>query len=100
MIWAPASFLNSCETRVQLSVRSFALTCGLFFAGTVTVVGGAGLVFPGYGQPVLELFASLYPGYTADGTVADWLMGIGLALIDGIIGGLAFAWLYNRIVAR
>ncbi len=82
---------------MQLSVRSFALTTALFFAGTVAVVGGAGLLFPGYGQPVLDLFASLYPGYTADGSVADWLVGIGLALVDGIIGGSVFAWLYNRI---
>jgi hypothetical protein len=46
---------------------------------------------------VLDLFASLYPGYTADGSVADWLVGIGFALVDGIIGGSVFAWLYNRI---
>ena len=85
---------------MQLSVRSFALTCGLFLAGTVAVVGGLDLAFQGYGQPVLDLFASLYPGYTADGRVADWLAGIALALADGMIGGLAFAWLYNRIVAR
>ncbi len=83
---------------MQLSVRSFALTSALFFAGTVAVVGGVGLVFPGYGQPVLDLFASLYPGYAADGSVADWLVGIGLALVDGMIGGSVFAWLYNRIV--
>jgi len=82
---------------VQLSVRSFALTCGLFFAGTVAVVGGAGLGFPGYGRPVLDIFASLYPGYAADGTVADWLVGIAFALVDGIVGGGVFAWLYNRI---
>lgn len=85
---------------MQLSVRSFALTCGLFFAGTVAVVGGTGLALPGYGQPVLDLFASLYPGYAADGTVVDWLLGIGLALVDGAIGGCIFAWLYNRIEAR
>jgi len=85
---------------MQLSVRSFALTCGFFFAGTVTVVGGAALVFPGYGQPVLDLFASLYPGYAADGSLIDLLVGVVLALVDGILGGLVFAWLYNRIAAR
>ncbi len=83
---------------MQLSIRAFAFTCGLFFAGTVAVVGGVALAFPGYGQPVLDLFASLYPGYAADGTVADWLVGIGLALLDGMIGGSVFAWLYNRFV--
>jgi hypothetical protein len=57
------------------------------------------LMVPGYGRPVLDLFASLYPGYSATGSVADWAIGIVLALIDGLLGGVVFAWLYNRLCA-
>jgi hypothetical protein len=85
---------------VQLSVRSFTLTCGFFLGGTVTVVGMVNMALPGYGQPVLDLFASLYPFYAADGTLADWVAGVVLGLADGLIGGFVFAWLYNRLATR
>jgi len=82
---------------VQFDVRAFALTTAFFFAGTVAVVGAVNAMSPGYGQPVLDLFASLYPGYSATGTLTDWLVGIVIALVDGVIGGAVFAWLYNRL---
>ena len=84
---------------MRLCQRSFAITCGLFFGGTVLVVSSLGAVFPGYGTPVLELFASLYPGYRNSGTLADVLLGAFLAIVDGVIGGWIFAWLYNRLAA-
>lgn len=84
---------------MKLDVRSFSLTCGLFFGGTVLVVGSLNMAFPGYGGAVLGLFASLYPGYDASGGLGDWLLGAALAFVDGLVGGLIFAWLYNRIAA-
>lgn len=86
--------------RVQLNIRSFSLTCGFFLGGTVTVVGAINMGGPGYGQPVLDLFASLYPFYSADGTFVDWVAGVVLGLIDGLIGGLVFAWLYNWLSGK
>jgi hypothetical protein len=86
--------------RVQLSVRAFTLTCGFFLGGTVAVVGGVSMFVPGYGQPVLDLFASLYPFYSADGTPTDWIVGVILGVIDGLAGGFVFAWLYNLLRNR
>ncbi len=49
----------------MLDTRAFALACGLFFGGTVAVVGLLNMLAPPYGAAVLGLFAALYPGYEA-----------------------------------
>jgi hypothetical protein len=85
---------------VKLSVRAWAITWGLFFGGTVAVVGLINMFVSGYGQPVLDLFASLYPGYSASGSLSDWVLGIVLAVVDGLIGGAIFAWLHNAVSRR
>ena len=81
---------------MELSTRAFALTCGVFFGGTVAVVGALNMLFPGYGVTVLGLFAALFPGYEASGALMDWVAGIALAFVDGVVGGSVFAWCYNR----
>ena len=87
------------DTATGLNVRAFAITSGLFFSGTVLCVSLLSGIAPGYGDAVLELFSSLYPFYDADGSVPDILIGAVLALLDGVVGGAIFAWLYNRLVA-
>lgn len=84
---------------MRLSTRSFALTCGFFFGGTVALVGALNMLFPGYGAAVLGLFAALFPGYEASGAVVDWGVGIALAFVDGVIGGSIFACVYNRLAS-
>ncbi len=41
--------------------------------------------------------SSVYPGYRNSRRVPDVLTATGYALVDGAIGGLMFAWLYNQI---
>jgi hypothetical protein len=42
--------------------------------------------------------ADVYRGY--DETATGLVIGAGWAFLDGLSGGLAFAWLYNRLAAR
>jgi len=40
--------------------------------------------------------SSVYPGYKAAGTLGSVVVGtLYYALLDGAVGGVLFAWLYN-----
>lgn len=82
---------------MRLSVRSFALTLALVWAGIILATGLINLVVPGYGRTFLELCASLYPGYELTGTFGSVLVGTGYGLVDGAVVGALFAWIYNRV---
>jgi len=80
---------------MKLNVTAFALTAGLLWGGAVLVVALANLAWPGYGRAFLELTASLYPGYHPGTGAASVIVGGLYGLVDGLIGGAVFAWLYN-----
>lgn len=82
---------------MKLSVRAMATAVaivwgvlGMFLTGVVN------WAWPGYGQAVLDLAASVYPGYRAEPGLGQLGLGTLYGLIDGAIGGAALAWLYNR----
>ena len=56
----------------------------------------ANLVWPGYATSFLDLMASVYPGYETGGA-GGIVVGTAYAVVDGLLGGLVFAWAYNRI---
>jgi hypothetical protein len=80
---------------MRLSVKAFTLTCGLIWGGALLVVGLCNLASPGYGEAFLRGMSSVYPGYHATRSLGDVLVGTGYGLVDGGLGGLIFAWLYN-----
>ena len=80
---------------MKLSVKGLALTSGIFFGALILLVGLANLVFPEYGEDLLEVAEDLYPGYTIGG-FGSVIVATLYALVDGAIGGAIFAWLYNK----
>ena len=81
---------------MKLDIKVAALTLSLFWGiFFMFLVGVANLVMPGYGQAFLELMASVYPGYTIDGSFGQVLVGTLYGIVDGAFVGAAFAWLYN-----
>ena len=82
---------------MKLNVTAFGLTAGLLWGGAVLVVALANLAWPGYGRAFLDLMASLYPGYHAAGGAGSAIVGALYGLVDGGIGGMVFAWLYNAM---
>ena len=53
-------------------------------------------LWPPYGKAFLEVMSSVYPGYKAAGTLGSVVVGtLYYALLDGAVGGVLFAWLYN-----
>ncbi len=65
----------------------------------MAMVGLLNLASPPYGEAFLELMASLFPGYHAEGTVESVMVGTGYGVCDGAFKGWLAAILYNRLAA-
>ena len=82
---------------MRLSVKAFALTCGLVFGGALFLLTWWIIGFDGAtGEPTL--IGRLYRGYSI--SPAGSFIGFAWAFVDGLIIGGVFAWLYNLVVAR
>ena len=81
---------------MRLSIRSLAVTFGILWGGTVLLLGMANLIWPSYGVAFLQLVESVYPGYHAGQGLGSVIVGTLYAILDGAVGGLVFAWIYNR----
>ena len=46
------------------------------------------------------MMASVYPGYTAEPSFGQVLIGALYGALDGAIIGVVFAWLYNTLASR
>lgn len=82
---------------MRLSVRTMAITFGIFWAVAFLLIAGAQQIWPTYGVGFLEVMDGLYPGY-APGGFGSVIMGSLYALVDGGIAGGLFAWLYNFVL--
>jgi len=86
---------------MKLNVIAAALTTALIWGvGVMFLVGLANLLWPGYAREFLALMASIYPGYKATPCFGQVLIGAGYGLVDGLVGGAVFAWLYNVLAAK
>ena len=85
---------------MQLSAKALALAMGIIWAGGILCVGLVNLAAPSYGASFLQAVSSIYPGYHNTHHFVDVLVGTGYGLVDGGIGGLIFAWIYNCFASR
>ncbi len=85
---------------MSLNIKALAIAGAVVWGGGFLLVGLANLIFASYGVGVLELGASLYPGYQGPGGFGSVLVVTLYAGLDGAIGGTVLAWLYNLLVAR
>lgn len=80
---------------MQLSVKALALACGIVYALAIFVCGIMALIWPDWGARFMGLVGSLYPGVHGV-SFAQVIVATLYALVDGVIFGAIFAWLYNR----
>lgn len=81
---------------MKINVWPLAFAIAVLYALAVLFVGIANIIWPPYGIVFLQLLASVYPGYHATGPFHNLFVGTAYSFFDGLIGGLVFAWLYNR----
>jgi hypothetical protein len=53
---------------MKLDIRALSIAGAIFCGGMFFLLGVANLVWPPYGRDWLDLFASVYPGYTPHST--------------------------------
>ena len=82
---------------MQLNVKAFVLTCALLWGVGVFLLTWWIIAFDGATGEVTWL-GLVYRGYAI--SPAGSVIGLMWALVDGLIGGAIFAWLYNFLVGR
>jgi hypothetical protein len=85
---------------MKLSPKALAVTLGVLWGGAMLILGGLNMVIPPYGADILVVMGSVYPGIYGAGTMSEALMGGAYGAIDGALGGLLIAWIYNVAVER
>ena len=85
---------------MRLSIWGFTVTCAIFMAAVVFIVGIVNMYVDGYGWMLLQMVASIYPGYDAKATYGSVIIGTAYALVDGAVAGLIFAWIYNLFAGK
>jgi len=82
---------------MKLDIRAFSLTCALLLGFGLFLATWWIMAFDGSSADP-TLIGKLYRGYTI--TPMGSLIGLAWGLVDGLIGGAIFAWLYNLLNTR
>ena len=82
---------------MKLSIRAISITTGLVWAGCMLLVGIINMAAPPYGAAFLRIMSSVYPGFHASHTWASVAIGTLYGFGDGVVAGLIFGWIYDRI---
>ena len=82
---------------MKMNVKAFALTFGLIWGVGLFLATWWIIAFDGStGEPTL--IGHVYRGYRI--SPAGSVIGLLWGLIDGLIGGAVFAWMYNMFLSR
>ena len=81
---------------MKFDVKAFALTCGIFLGLAVCVSVWLILLFDFFPPDIINTIGKYYIGL--DVSILGSFIGLVYGFIDGSIGGLLFAWIYNKFV--
>lgn len=85
---------------MRLNTKALTIVCALLWAGLFLLVGVANLIWESYGTALLQLIASVYPGYDGPAGLGSVIVVTLYALVDGAVGGAVFGWLYNTVADK
>ncbi len=83
---------------MKFNTKALAVTSAILWGLAMLVMGVGNLIWGNYGQQFLQTMSSVYPGYHATRSIAEVVIGTIYGVVDGLIGGAVFAWLYNHFV--
>jgi len=78
----------------KLDVRAFGIACGAIW-GLAMLILGLFNTFNNWGSGIENAMATLYIGYKS--TVLGSIIGGVWGFFDAGVGGLAIAWIYNKL---
>ncbi len=82
---------------MKFNIKALALAWAILWGLVMLVMGLANLIWGNYGQQFLQTMSSVYPGYHATRSIAEVVVGTLYGVVDGLVGGAVFAWLYNQL---
>ena len=82
---------------MKLNALALALTAAILWGLAMLGMTLANLVSGSYGAQFLQLMSSVYPGYHATRTIGEVVVGTLYGVVDALICGAVFAWLYNHL---
>jgi len=81
---------------MKFDIKALALASAILWGLAMLVTGLANLIWGNYGQQFLQTMSSVYPGYHATRSIGEVIVGTLYGVVDGLVGGAVFAWLYNQ----
>ncbi len=81
---------------MKFNIKALALASAILWGLVMLLMGLANLIWGNYGQQFLQTMSSVYPGYHATRSIIEVIVGTLYGVVDGLVGGAAFAWLYNQ----
>ena len=81
---------------MRLSVKALSLTAAILWGAAMFIMTWW-LIILGSGG-INTIFNKVYPGYSV--TPLGSVIGLAWALVDGLICGAIFAWVYNAFVPK
>lgn len=82
---------------MKINAKALALALGIMWGGGVFIVAAVNLFWPNYGASLLELLASIYPGYKETSTLTSVITATLYSAVDAALFGLVLGWRYNLV---
>jgi len=79
----------------KLDTKAVALAFGILWSLSILFVSITALISTTYLHNIVDFISSIYLGYSL--SLTGILTGMVWAFFDAAIGGLVFAWLYNKL---
>ncbi|HFC76983.1 MAG TPA: membrane-associated protein [Candidatus Moranbacteria bacterium] len=79
----------------KLNIKAFTIATGASWSIFILILGVASSF--GWGESFVKMISSLYLGFKPG--IVGGVIGAIWAFVDGAIGGLIIAWIYNFAVA-
>lgn len=85
---------------MSLNIKALTIASAIGLGACFLLVGLANLIWESYGVALLQLGASVYPGYDGPGGIWSVIVVTLYAIVDGAVCGAIFGWLYNWAAGR
>ena len=80
---------------MRLSIKALSVTMAIIAGSAMLLIGLGNIGLSGYGASLLDVAASIYPGYHGPDGIGSVVVVTLYAALDGAVCGALIGWLYN-----